>query len=64
MSSAAARAMIVSERYTRRAVELLGRLRDAGHFRDPANAKRLSTDADLHPLRDREDCKQRLGDLR
>jgi hypothetical protein len=45
------------------AVELLGRAKAAGLFDSPACRERLRTDADLAPLRARDDFKKLLSGL-
>lgn len=49
--------------YADRALELLARARDAGHFKDAVNLASLKTDSDIDILRSRPDFKKLLGEL-
>src|SRR5262249_20934686 len=49
--------------YAARAVALLDRARQAGHFADPANLKDLVSDRDLDPLRSRADFRLLMFDV-
>jgi hypothetical protein len=53
----------LAEQYAARAVGLLGRARQAGYFKVPANLAKLKADTDLDPLRLREDFKKILAEL-
>jgi tetratricopeptide (TPR) repeat protein/tRNA A-37 threonylcarbamoyl transferase component Bud32 len=50
-------------RYGTRAVELLRKARDAGHFRDPGEVGHLQESKDLAPIRSRPDFQRLLEEL-
>jgi hypothetical protein len=52
------------EQYARRAVELLARAGAIGYFQEPARVEHLKEDKDLDSLRDREDFKKLLAELK
>jgi hypothetical protein len=52
-----------AEQYATRAVALLVRSRDAGIFRDPATREQFTKDADLDPLRSRDDFRKFVDSL-
>jgi pantothenate kinase-related protein Tda10 len=56
-------AALVAEQYATRAVALLVRSRDAGFFRDPAAREQFTKDADLDPLRSRDDFRKFVDSL-
>jgi hypothetical protein len=51
------------QEYGGRAVQLLSRARDAGYFKATVQIELLKTDADLDPLRGRDDFKELLAQL-
>jgi hypothetical protein len=52
-----------AEQYATRAVALLMRSRDAGFFLDPAAREQFTKDADLDPLRSRQDFRKLADSL-
>jgi serine/threonine-protein kinase len=53
----------LSEQYATRAIELLGKARDSGYFKDAATVTHMKVDNDLDSLRSRDDFKNLLTDL-
>jgi hypothetical protein len=53
----------LAERHAAQAVERLGQAQAAGFFKDPAKIEHLKKDADLDPLRSRDDFKKLLKEL-
>jgi hypothetical protein len=53
----------LAEQHVVRAVQLLRRAKDAGHFQDAAEIATLKKDTDLDPLRSRADFKKLLAEL-
>jgi hypothetical protein len=52
-----------AEQYARRAVDLLRQAQLAGYFDNPASVHRLKKDADLEPLRSRDDFVKLVAEL-
>jgi hypothetical protein len=59
-ASAVADDTTLADQDAARALELLARARAKGYFKTPAGVKRLREDADLAPLRSREEFRQLL----
>jgi hypothetical protein len=53
----------LADQYGARAVELLRKAQEAGHFKNPGRVEHLKTDKDLDPIRNRSDFQAFLADL-